>query len=553
MTLPIFELVTNFRLLDTGILSVTSGIHSQETKSVKMKIYPRIALLLMFGFAASLKAQLSPQDALKGMSRGINIGNTMEPPTEGGWGNPPVKERAFDDYKNAGFTAIRIPITWDGHTSGTSPYTINSTWLARVDTVVSWGLRRGLLIIINAHHETWLKDALADSGVARQDSDIARFDSIWSQIATHFQNRSDSLIFEILNEPYPAPEAAVNALNVQVLKIIRRTNPTRIVSYSGYVWSNSDQLVTAEIPDSSDKYLIGYYHSYDPYPFGLIGTGTYGTASDIAATKAKFDEVTTWSIKNNILVILDEFGYIDTAAYNSRMCAYGTVVDQALEHGVGAYAWDDGGDFPIYNRTTYGFNEIKDILIHTYPESPNGMKISQTSGTSITVQWHNRNTESDSIIIERGVGKPSFVNYAEVSPTDSVFIDSSVTSKAAYYYRLSMIMKDSTELQSYPVMVNAVPTAVVERNTPVRFELFDNYPNPFNPSTVISYQLAVNSAVALRIYDVLGREVRTLVAGRQEAGKHSVTFDAGSLPSGVYFYRLSAGSFVQTKKLVLLK
>ena len=92
---------------------------------------------------------------------------------------------------------------------------------------------------------------------------------------------------------------------------------------------------------------------------------------------------------------------------------------------------------------------------------------------------------------------------------------------------------------------------------PAKFELSQNYPNPFNPSTVISYQLSVNSHVTLKVYDVLGKEVATLVNGRQEAGSYNVTFNAGngtrSLSSGVYFYRLDAGSFVSTKKLILMK
>jgi hypothetical protein len=525
-----------------------------------MKRFLRIIAFMLFALSVGVNAQLTPQEAVKDMGRGINIGNTMEPPTEGVWGNPPVKERAFDDYKNAGFTAIRIPITWDAHTSNVPPYEIDSTWMARVDTVVTWGLRRGLIIIINAHHESWLKNALADSGITRQDLDLARFDSIWSQIATHFKDKSDSLIFEILNEPYPAPEAAVNALNAQVLKIIRRTNPTRIVCYSGYMWSNSDELVSAAIPDSSDKYLIGYYHSYDPYPFGLLGPGTYGSASDIAATKAKFDQVTAWSKKNNIPVILGEFGYMKACDYNSRMCAYGTVVDQGLRHGVGLFAWDDGGDFTIYNRTTYTFNEIKDILIHTYPESPNGLKITQTSPSTAELQWHNRDTTGDSIVIERGWRSPSFDFYAEVGPTDSVFVDSAFGGTSTFYYRLSIIGSDSTEMQSYPIMITANPNSVVERKTPDRFELFDNYPNPFNPTTTISYELSASSYVTLKIYDVLGREVATLVSERETAGMHTFKFDGTNLPTGVYFCRLSTfpvsrqgRSYSAVKKLVLLK
>ena len=519
-----------------------------------MKRYLLITTTLL-GFAVGSNAQLTVQDAVRGMERGINIGNTMEPPQEGWWGNPPVQERAFDDYKHAGFTAIRIPITWDAHTSNTPPYTIDSTWMVRVDTVISWGLRRELLIIIDAHHETWLKTALADTAknLAHADSCLARFDSIWSQIATRFKDKSDSLIFEMINEPYPMADSNVDKLNARVLKIIRRTNPTRIVAFSGYMWSNSDELVTAAIPDTSDKYLIGYYHSYDPWPFGLQGPGTYGSASDIAATKAKFDQVTAWSQKYNIPVILDEFGYMKNCAHNSRMCAYATVVDQALQHGVGAFAWDDGGDFPIYNRTNYGFNEIKDILIYTYPESPNGIKTGQIGLGTVKLQWHNRDTESDSIVVQRRIGSGSFDDYAEVAATDSVFIDSSTTAGKSYYYRLKIMKKDSVEMQSYPNMLNVTATAVMEPNAPVRFGLSDNYPNPFNPTTAISYQLSALSDVTLKVYDVLGREVATLVNEIERPGHYEVQFDGSRFASGVYFYRLVAEGQIITKKMVLMK
>jgi hypothetical protein len=88
---------------------------------------------------------------------------------------------------------------------------------------------------------------------------------------------------------------------------------------------------------------------------------------------------------------------------------------------------------------------------------------------------------------------------------------------------------------------------------PATFALMQNYPNPFNPSTVIAYQLPVVSTVTLKIYDMLGREVKTLVNDRQAPGLHSVTFNAINLASGVYLYRLQAGSYTETKRFVLLK
>jgi aryl-phospho-beta-D-glucosidase BglC (GH1 family) len=516
-------------------------------------------MFLGAGISAKAQTPLTPQQAVKGMARGINVGNSLDayPGGETSWGNPALQASFFADLKKAGFDAVRIPITWgyNGRTSTAPPYTITGTFMDRVDSVVTWGLENGLFVIINAHHEAWLKDTLADTkptDSAGVQSCIARFDSIWSQIATHFQNRSDSLIFEILNEPNPAPQAAVNALNVQVLKIIRRTNPTRIVSYSGYMWSNYQQLLSAEIPDSSDKYLIGYYHSYDPWPFGLNG-GTTSTANISSTIGSELAQAASWSQKTGIPVVLGEYGYINTCAYNPRMFAYATVVDQALQQGIAPFAWDDGGNFTISNRNNGTFNEIKDILVHTYPQSPTGLQIDQI-GKAIELQWVNRDTAQDRIIIQRRVNSGSFLDLSKVGPAVSQFTDSTASAGTSCYYRLRIITTDSVEMQSYPITINVTATQVVERQDgAVRFQLFDSYPNPFNPSTTIRYNLPGNGFVSLKVYDVLGREVTTLVGRREIAGSHSVIFHAAELPSGVYYYRLRAGSYTATKKLLLLR
>jgi len=83
--------------------------------------------------------------------------------------------------------------------------------------------------------------------------------------------------------------------------------------------------------------------------------------------------------------------------------------------------------------------------------------------------------------------------------------------------------------------------------------LTQNYPNPFNPSTKIKYQIPELSFVTIKVYDVLGKEVTTLINEEKPAGSYEVEFDASRLPSGVYFYRLQAGSFIETKKMILLR
>jgi hypothetical protein len=88
---------------------------------------------------------------------------------------------------------------------------------------------------------------------------------------------------------------------------------------------------------------------------------------------------------------------------------------------------------------------------------------------------------------------------------------------------------------------------------PDRFRLYQNYPNPFNPVTTIRFDLAKNSNVKIRIYDILGREVRTLVNEFKPAGTYELKFDASSIASGTYFYKIEASDFVDIKKMVLVK
>jgi hypothetical protein len=109
-----------------------------------------------------------------------------------------------------------------------------------------------------------------------------------------------------------------------------------------------------------------------------------------------------------------------------------------------------------------------------------------------------------------------------------------------------------TWLMSY-IKSNPVGVEKISSSLPSNFTLEQNYPNPFNPTTNIRYSITLTSKVTLKIYDLLGREVQTLVNDEQTPGKYSVSLNAGKLSSGIYFYQLKAGDYSATKKLMLLK
>jgi hypothetical protein len=117
------------------------------------------------------------------------------------------------------------------------------------------------------------------------------------------------------------------------------------------------------------------------------------------------------------------------------------------------------------------------------------------------------------------------------------------------------LLISQADLYSYYRIVPTGTTPVENgsNSLPANYTLEQNYPNPFNPSTIIKYSLPSESFVSLKVYDLLGREVRTLVNKVQKAGVQRINFNASDLPSGIYLYTLSTNGFTQTKKLVLLK
>lgn len=171
-------------------------------------------------------------------------------------------------------------------------------------------------------------------------------------------------------------------------------------------------------------------------------------------------------------------------------------------------------------------------------------------------------TDSSKVIINavNGESSPKEVNFT--------FDGGSISKLQRYLTSLTenVIRKEDVEISNnfftLTLPAKSITTFVSEdlvvsnqllRETPTSYYLQQNYPNPFNPSTLISFQLPVSSQVSLKVFDMLGREVATLVNDRISSGEHQVSFDASQLSSGMYIYRLQAGKFVQTRKMMLIK
>jgi hypothetical protein len=138
------------------------------------------------------------------------------------------------------------------------------------------------------------------------------------------------------------------------------------------------------------------------------------------------------------------------------------------------------------------------------------------------------------------------------SPKDYSYLDKNPFGGSTFKYRLKQIDTDGKYKYSDEIEAEIIPT---------EFALYQNYPNPFNPSTKIRYQLPMESKVIIKLYDILGSEVRTLLNKEMETGVYEVILNAAQLPSGTYFYRLEAGDpstgsgqgFAETKKMMLMK
>jgi aryl-phospho-beta-D-glucosidase BglC (GH1 family) len=322
--------------------------------------------------------QVTPWEMVKRMGKGINLGNTLEAPNEGDW-SAPAEEYYFHDFADAGFTCVRIPVRWTNHMLDSTPFTVDSAWMARVEEVIDWALDTGLVVIINSHHDDdWLYDAFPKN--------IGRLEKLWEQIATKFKDKSENLVFEIVNEPYfDLSRAEVDTLHQRIFPIIRQSNPTRIVIFTGGGndteprMTNYRVFYNLNVPD--DPYIMAYFHYYVPYEYCQLGQGTWGTTAEYQQMINDFTVAKNWSNTKNVPILLGEFGVTRKAHRPSMVKWYEHLTRTAEDFGFARATWCNGekDSYATYYRYhEYWDHQLLNIQTRQFPYTGSVIKVPGT-------------------------------------------------------------------------------------------------------------------------------------------------------------------------------
>ncbi len=286
------------------------------------------------------------------LKRGVNMGNMLEAPNEGEWGLY-VEEEYFDAIKEAGFDFVRLPVRWNTHAEAEWPYTIDPAFFARMDEVVNWALQRDLTIIVDFHH---YEEMMSDPWSHKD-----RFLGISKQVAEHYKDYPSNVLFELLNEPNGQLNAALwNEYSSEALAIVRESNLTRDVVIGPVNWNAYDWISTLEVPD--DEHLIVTFHYYLPFQFTHQGAEWVGdesqqwldttwdaTDEQKAEITSNFDSVAEWASRNNVRVLLGEFGAYSKAPQDSRIRWTDFVTREAERHGFAWAYWEFASGFGVYD------------------------------------------------------------------------------------------------------------------------------------------------------------------------------------------------------------
>lgn len=319
----------------------------------------------------------------------INLGSDFEVPVGETWRTQTTTTDINRIY-NAGFDAIRIPVKWSDRASNSFPYTISSSFFTELDVIIDHALSKNdFKVILDVHH---YDELMADPNGQEQ-----RFKKIWEQIASHYQNYSENLIFEVINEPFidssnPSNNqmniARIDRLNGEILNIIRQDNPNRWVIVGGGQYGNlegyGEGLVSSSPP--SDSKIMVTFHYYLPFNFTHQGatwatcwdnSGNpiacsapvyWGTAGDLADLDTDMDLAETFRDSVGHPLLVGEFGVHGPASGGGAPVAeraeWISAVREASEDRNFAWCnWDYQSSFAAWNNNSNAWiSQVKSAL-----------------------------------------------------------------------------------------------------------------------------------------------------------------------------------------------
>jgi len=396
-----------------------------------------------------------------------------------------------------------------------------------------------------------------------------------------FNEPGDSLYFETLT----SPPTQVKDLVIRMRKRLNSLEQSSLLPHIDLIAPESPEVSNTNVPADVGKNCIYYL---DPAQGGMFADTAAFNSVDIVGTHDYFDEGNTanWtklrSISKNKPIWVTEVCTSTSLPYD--ITSKNAVVQAKWIHrsftlaDVGAFAMysfydtlpaaGNIGALVIYNGNSiivpkryYGFKQFVNFV------RPGYVRVNATSNSNYLYVSSYLNPAKDTLVIVA-------INDTNVVLSNVTFKCPASTVPVVQYVTCDVPDYSTTQLANIPAPVSgsfsvdmqamSIKTFVISFNRqtgiadeptaqPMLYSLSQNYPNPFNPSTTITYTIRRAENVLLRVFDVLGQEVASLVHERREAGQYQTTWFATNVPSGIYFYRLQAGEYVETKKMILLK
>lgn len=311
--------------------------------------------------------QTIPFDASKNpLQRGVNFSGLESEGQEFGYDSWIFQGKYYDLLRERGFDHVRVPIDFFQHMGEAPDYTINEEFLRKIDIIVNLALSAGLKIVLDAHH-------FAGDLQVNVKGNEPRYYKMWEQLAVHYQNYPSGVVFELINEPGNASQirpggpdvvTADKILRIQenAIKIIRKTNPTRIIVHATR-WNNgAAQLMDTEplLPD--DKNIIMSVHSYEPMPFTHQGMDWDNDGIPTYPGNADFTEEMHYEIELVFKMIKDyqekygrpvwigEFGVLKSKAPAEAITKYSDFIVKTMKDAKCGWCWwEFNGGFGIYS------------------------------------------------------------------------------------------------------------------------------------------------------------------------------------------------------------